>query len=397
MSDTAAELVSDEERAPKAVSTPPERNVGGPRRLPGHPPATEPQPKKKGMSPLTRVILIAVGLFALSIAVIYGFGWWTHGRFVEGTNDAYLRADAVTVSPKVGGYVEQVFVSDNQAVKAGDPLAKIDTANYDAAVAQQQASLQARQADVFTAQKQVERQEATVTEAKTQLLSARVDYAYADGDAKRFDVLSAQGVESARTRDTSHHTRDVANVTVKTREAAVASQERQISTLKAQIAQAQAAVDAQAAQLKTARLNLGDTLLRASVAGRIGDKSVRTGQLVQPGQRLMSVVPTQDVYLVANFKETQIGRMKIGQKAVVKIDALSGEKIDAVIDSFAPGTGSQFALLPPENATGNFTKIVQRVPVRFRLTAPEKVRDHLLPGLSANVSVDTTQAVETRK
>ena len=349
------------------------------------------KPARKPMSPVTRVVLLIVGVVVLVALVIYGLGWWTHGRFVQSTNDAYLRADQVTVAPKVGGYVEQVFVGDNQPVTAGQALVKIDTANYDAALAQQQASLTARQADVATAQKQVEAQEAAVAEARTQLTGAQVDAAYAEGDAKRFDVLAAQGVETARTRDTAHHTRDQAKVAVKTRQAAVAASERQIATLKAQIAQAAAGVDAQAAAVRAARINLGDTVLRASINGRVGDKGVRVGQFVQPGARLMSIVPTQDVYLVANFKETQIARMKIGQHAAVKIDALGGKDIDAVVDSFAPGTGAQFALLPPENATGNFTKIVQRVPVRIRLHPPADLRDHLLPGLSASVKIDTTK------
>ena len=344
------------------------------------------------MGALTQLVLLGVGLVALVGAALYGFQWWVHGRFVQSTNDAYLRADSVTVAPKVGGYVQQVFVGENQAVSPGQPLVRIDSATYDASLAQQEASLQGRRADVESARKQVEQQQAAVGEARTQLLSARVDAAYAQGDAKRYDGLAAQGVEPTRTRDTARHARDQAEVAVKTRQAAVTTAERQIATLQAQIAQASAAVDAQGAQVRAARLNQGDTLLRASAAGRVGDKSVRVGQFVQPGQRLMSVVPTQDVYLVANFKETQVGRIRVGQAATVKVDALGGETIDAVVDSFAPGTGSQFALLPPENATGNFTKIVQRVPVRFRLRPPAEVKDHLLPGLSVTVSVDTTKS-----
>jgi membrane fusion protein (multidrug efflux system) len=142
----------------------------------------------------------------------------------------------------------------------------------------------------------------------------------------------------------------------------------------------------------TAQQNLDDTVLRASVAGSIGDDSARVGQYVQPGTRLMSVVPLNSVYLVANFKETQIKRMRIGQKASVKVDAIGGREIDAEVESFAPGTGSQFALLPPENATGNFIKIVQRVPVRLRVMPPKELDERLLPGLSVVVSVDTRHA-----
>ncbi len=351
---------------------------------------------RKPLSPAVRIGLIAGGVAVLAIVVVLGVQWWTHGRFVQSTNDAYLRADSVTVAPKVSGYVEAVYVVDNQAVAAGAPLAKIDTANYDATLAREQATLQARQADVVSARRQVDQQEAAVAQARAQLSGARTNAVYAAREAARFQGLAAQGVETAERAAQARNQKDQADTTVRTAAAALVAAERQAATLKAQIAQADAGVGAQAAALKTARINLGDTLLRASIGGRIGDKSVRLGQLVQPGQRLMSVVPTDDIYLVANFKETQIGRMRIGQAATVKVDAVGADRIDAVVDSFAPGTGAQFALLPPENATGNFTKIVQRVPVRFRLRTPAAVRDHLLPGLSAKVTVDTTREPATR-
>jgi membrane fusion protein, multidrug efflux system len=165
--------------------------------------------------------------------------------------------------------------------------------------------------------------------------------------------------------------------------------------LKSQREQAEAQLQSAKAQVNTAQQNLDDTVIRASVAGTIGDDSARVGQYVQPGTRLMSVVPVHSVYLVANFKETQIKHMRIGQKATLKVDAIGGQDIDAEIESFAPGTGSQFALLPPENATGNFIKIVQRVPVRFRVLPPKELEQRLLPGLSVVVSVDTRSAVKT--
>ena len=204
-------------------------------------------------------------------------------------------------------------------------------------------------------------------------------------------TLSEQGVETQERYAQARNQRDQAEATLKADQDAVRAAERQAATLKSQVAQAEAQLEAAKAAAQSAQINVGDTLLRATVAGRIGDKTVRVGQFVQPGARLMSIVPVNEVYLVANFKETQIGRMRAGQHAVVRIDALGGKAIDAVVDSFAPGTGAQFALLPPENATGNFTKIVQRVPVRLKLLAPADVRDHLLPGLSATVRIDTSQ------
>ena len=357
----------------------------------GQPGKHTPKPRSPLRSPAVRMGLIVAGLALLGLGLFVFIGWWTHGRFVQGTNDAYVRADQVTVSPKVNGYVEAVYVADNQAVVAGQPLVKIDTATYDATLAGQRANVAARQADIEAAQRQVAQQQASVDQANAQLKGAEETAAYAAREAERYRVLSAQGVETRERYAQAVNQREQADTAVRSDRAAGLQAQRQVSTLQAQIGQAKAQLQAAQAQVKSAQINVGDTLLRASIAGRIGDKSVRVGQFVQPGARLMSVVPVQDVYLVANFKETQIGRMRVGQAASVTIDAFGDRRIDAVLDSFAPGTGAQFALLPPENATGNFTKIVQRVPVRFRLRPPADLRDRILPGLSAAASVDTTK------
>jgi membrane fusion protein (multidrug efflux system) len=282
-----------------------------------------------------------------------------------------------------------VFVRDNQPVQPGQPLVRIDPRSYDAALAQQSASIDARRADVATAERQVEQQAEAIAQARAQLAGAQDNAAFAAREAERYQKLSAQGVETQERYAQAKNQRDQAEATLKADQDAVRAAERQAATLKSQVAQAKAQVEAAQAAAQSAQINVGDTLIRATIAGRIGDKTVRDGQFVQPGTRLMSIVPVDKVYLVANFKETQIARMRAGQRATVRIDALGGEAIDAVVDSFAPGTGAQFALLPPENATGNFTKIVQRVPVRFRLLAPAEVRDRLIPGLSATVKVDT--------
>ena len=347
-------------------------------------------------NPIVRTGLIVAGLALLGLGLFVFIGWWTHGRFVQGTNDAYVRADQVTVSPKVNGYVEAVYVADNQSVTAGQPLVKIDTASYDATLAGQHANVSARQADIEAAERQVDQQRAAVDQARAQLKGAEQTAAYAAREAERYRVLSGQGVETQERYAQAVNQRDQADTAVRADRAAGLQAQRQIATLRAQIDQARAQLQAAQAQVTSAQINVGDTLLRASIAGRIGDKSVRVGQFVQAGARLMSVVPVQDVYLIANFKETQIGRMRVGQTASVSLDAFGGRRIDAVLDSFAPGTGAQFALLPPENATGNFTKIVQRVPVRFRLRPPADLRGRILPGLSAAVTVDTTKAPRER-
>ena len=353
--------------------------------------------KRRGLkNPAVRAGLVLGAIPVLAVAAVLGFGWWTHGRFVQSTNDAYLQADQVTVAPKVQGYVEEVQVRDNQAVAAGQPLVRIDTSSYDAALAQQSASVDARRADITAAERQVVQQRAAVQRAEAELAGARATAAYAAGEAARYRTLSGQGVETAERAAQARNQADQATATVHADEAALNQAQDQVATLEAQGGQARAQLAASEAQARAARLNLGDTLIRASISGRVGDRTVRVGQFVQPGMRLMSLVPVQDVYLVANFKETQVGRIRIGQAASVRIDALGGRTIDAVVDSFSPGTGAQFALLPPENATGNFTKIVQRVPVRLRLRAPSEVRDHLLPGLSATVKIDTTRAPVAR-
>ena len=349
-------------------------------------PGARPNPLRRGA---VRTALLLGGLVLLAGLVVAGAHWWSHGRFVQSTNDAYLQADAVVVAPKVQGYVEQVFVADNQAVGAGQPLLKIDTRSYDATLAQQAATVNARKVDVAAARGQVAQQQAAVDQAQAQLAGAKANAAYTEGEAERYARLSAQGVETRERAAQARNQHDQAVATLRADLAAGQQVQRQLATLRTQIGQSLAQLQAAQAQARAAQINLGDTLIRASIAGRIGDKSVRVGQFVQPGLRLMSVVPVDQVYLVANFKETQIGAMRVGQRASVRIDALRGHDIDAVLESFAPGTGAQFALLPPQNATGNFTKIVQRVAVRFGLRVPAALRDHLLPGLSATVRIDT--------
>jgi membrane fusion protein (multidrug efflux system) len=203
--------------------------------------------------------------------------------------------------------------------------------------------------------------------------------------------LRDQGGETDERYAEAANQRDQTAATAAAAAASVRVAERQVATLQSQLKQARAQIEAAQAAAHTAKLNLDDTLLRASIDGRVGDNTARLGQYVQPGTRLMSIVPVEKVYLVANFKETQIGRMRIGQPAEIKVDALGGRTIRGRIDSFSPGTGAQFALLPPENATGNFTKIVQRVPVRLQLMPPKDLALRLLPGLSVTVDVDTSQ------
>jgi membrane fusion protein (multidrug efflux system) len=342
-------------------------------------------------------LLIIVGIVAAVVALAWGLRWWTVGRFVESTDDAYLKADSVTIAPKVSGYVTDVLVEDNQAVAAGAPLARLDRRQYQASLDQSKATLDARAADIQRAEAELRQQQANADQAKAQAEVSRVSLQHAEDDVSRYRPLVATGAESAERLASLVSTRDQARATLAANQAAARSAATQIGATQAQIVQARAQMEAAEAQLNQSKLDMNDTTLYSPLAGRVGDRSVRVGQYVQPGTRLMTVVPVQTVYLEANFKETQVGRMRIGQPATLHVDALKGTDLHGVVESFSPGTGAQFALLPPENATGNFTKIVQRVPVRIRIDTGPETRKVLLPGLSVTVDVDTKSGTDESK
>jgi len=344
-----------------------------------------------------RLILVVLGIVVLVLAGIWLARWWTVGRFIESTDDAYLQADSVTVAPKVSGYVTDVYVGDNATVKAGDPLVRLDTRQYQVALDQAQASIAARAADIQRAQADILQQHANIEQAKAQQQVARVSAQHARDEVQRYAPLAATGAETSERLSELTSTRDQAVATLAANGAAVDAAETQIAATTAQIAQARAQLEAAEASARQAHLDLQDTVVRSALAGKVGDRSVRVGQYVQPGTRMLSVVPVQSTYLTANFKETQVGHMRVGQPVILHVDALPGTDLHGMVDSFAPGTGAQFALLPPENATGNFTKIVQRIPVRIRIETGPETRSVLLPGLSVTADVDTRSSREGDK
>ncbi|MDR3398250.1 MAG: HlyD family secretion protein [Pandoraea sp.] len=334
---------------------------------------------------------ILLGALALSLVAGLGWGaqWWFVGRFIESTDDAYLQADSMTVAPKVGGYVTEVLVRDNETVTVGQPLVRLDGRQYQAAYDEAQATVVAREADVARAQAELSQHASTIAQARAELDSARANAAYSAGQVKRYAPLVATGAETDERLAELRNSSARADASLKSNEASLQSSERQTDTLTAALAQTKAQLTVAQASARKADLDLADTVVKSTLAGRIGDRAVRVGQFAQPGTRLLTVVPVQNVYLTANFKETQVGHMRPGQPVTVHVDALPGEPIHGVVDSLSPGTGAQFALLPAQNATGNFTKIVQRVPVRIRLDVPESLRPVLLPGLSVTADVDT--------
>jgi membrane fusion protein (multidrug efflux system) len=336
-----------------------------------------------------RILLGTVGLAVIAVAGLSLADWWLVGRFRESTNNAYLRADAVVISPKVSGYVTEVLVQDNQTVTAGQPLVRIDPAPYQAAHDMAEAEVAQKKADLVRFQADAARQEAARNEAIAQVSVAEAAARFASQDAARREGLVKVGADAARLGDQAISTRDQASGQLTAAKASVEVAARQLESLKAQIGQGEAALKAAEAKLRSTQSDLDGVGIAAPAAGQVGDRTVRVGQYVQPGTRLMSVVPVQDLYLVANFKETQVGHMRPGQPVAITVDALPDAKVSGTVDSIAPGTGSEFALLPPENATGNFTKIVQRVPVRIRLNPDPALRGLLRPGLSVEAEIDT--------
>ncbi len=342
--------------------------------------------------PVVRLVLGIVAVVAVVLLVLWLIRYETHGKYVEGTNDAYIQADAVTVSPRIAGYVEQLFVTDNQDVKAGQPLLRIDPRDYKAQTSQYQAQIDVARANVDNVRAGIREQEAAVAQARAQLASAQSDAAFAASEVARYTPLAASGAETReRLNDLRNRATQAANA-VTAQRAALTSTERRIGSLNAQVRQARAQGESAGAQLAAANVNLGATTIKASVDGRVGNKSVQAGQFVQTGTRLMSIVPLASIYIQANFKETQIGLMRPGQPATIHVDALNGVDLKGHVESVSPGTGGQFSLLPPQNATGNFTKIVQRVPVRVAIDAGPDARRVLVPGLSVTVEVDTIAA-----
>jgi membrane fusion protein (multidrug efflux system) len=337
--------------------------------------------------PVTWVVM------AVLVVAIGGYGtfWWTVARFFQSTDDAYLQADQVAMAPRISGYVSAVLVTDNQAVTAGQLLVRIDPSTYQAALAQQVATRDSRQADVVAAEAEYQQDQAGVEQAQARLAGDQANLRFAEEQVKRYHGLAATGAEPPEKLSQMVNQRDQAAASVQVDLAALDASQKQVATARAKIGQAQSAVKAAQAAVDSAQLDVDHTEVKASIDGMVGDKTVQVGQFVQPGTRLLSVVPVRDVYVVANFKETQLAGMRIGQHATVRVDALDGRELDAIVQSFAPGTGAQFALLPPENATGNFTKIVQRVPVRLRLQVDKDTLARLLPGLSVVVEIDTRQ------
>jgi len=335
-----------------------------------------------------KLVPLAVAGVVFIALVIGGIFWWTNKQRWEATENAYVQADTVVVSPQVTGYVAEVLVTDNQRVAPGQELVRLDPAEAQAAFLQAQANVAAAQAAVRNVDDRAALGQAQIAQAAAGVSSAQAQASMASADLDRYGKLANSGWVSPQRVQSVRAQAAEARAGVAQAAAALEAQRRSVGSLGSSREQAQAQVAQAQAALETARINLNRTVIRAPVGGVIGARSVRPGQYVRPGGALLSVVPLGRTFIVANFKETQVGRMRIGQQVVITADAFPGQKFIGTVESFAPATGSEFAMIPVENDTGNFTKITQRVPVRIALPRASPLTAALRPGLSVAVKVD---------
>jgi membrane fusion protein (multidrug efflux system) len=333
------------------------------------------------------VVLVIVLLAALGGAA--GWYWWTEWRFIESTDDAYVHADTSVLSPKLDGYIAEVRVRDNQPVAAGDILFVIDDRDFAAKAAQAEAAVATAAATVATYANRLDLQQAMIGQAEATVTSAEADLERARLDRQRYASLASSDFASRQRFETAEADARKAEAALAKARAALVAERSQLAVLRSQKSEEEARLAQARAALALARNDLANTLVRAPFAGIVGNRAARVGQYVKPGTQLAALVPLPHVYVTANFKETQLTRMRPGQPAEIAVDAYPGEHITGTIDSFSPASGAQFSLLPPDNATGNFTKIVQRVPVRIALPADAPLVRKLRPGLSVTVSIDT--------
>jgi membrane fusion protein (multidrug efflux system) len=335
----------------------------------------------------TAFLLVIVILAALAGAA--GWYWWTEWRFVESTDDAYVQADTGIISPKIDGYVRQVRVRDNQSVAAGDVMFVIEDRDFAAKTAQAEAVVATAEATVATYANRLDFQQAIIGQAETSVTSADIDLERARLDQRRYAALTSSDFASRQRFESADADARKAQAALDKTRAALTAERNQLAVLRSQKAEEEARLAQARASVALARSDLDNTVIRAPFAGVVGNRAARVGQYVKPGTQLAALVPLPQVYITANFKETQLTHMRPGQPAEIVVDAFPEERVTGTIESFAPASGAQFSLLPPDNATGNFTKIVQRVPVRIALPAEAPLVQRLRPGLSATVSIDT--------
>jgi membrane fusion protein (multidrug efflux system) len=340
---------------------------------------------------LRKLLLIGASVLALSGGANFAWDYWTVGRFHVSTDDAYVKADNTTIAPKISGYIGEVLVGDNEQVKAGQVLARIDDRDFRVAVDQAKADAETATAAIANKQALLAAQQSVIEAARATIAVDQANLTFAEQDDKRYAQLASTGYGSIQNAQQAASRRAAAGAAVARDTASLASATRQLDVLKAELAQAQATLARNEALLRQAELNLSYASIVSPVDGVVGNRTLRVGQYVQAGTQLMAVVPTAAAYVIANYKETQLTNVRPGQPATVEVDTFPGVTFKGHVDSIAPASGQEFALLPPDNATGNFTKVVQRIPVKITLDRGAPLAEELRPGMSVIPTIDTKQ------
>jgi membrane fusion protein (multidrug efflux system) len=336
-----------------------------------------------------RTLIAAAAAIAIVAGGAFGTEWWVSGRYVISTDDAYVRAHNTTLASKISGYVASIPIEDNATIHAGDVIATIDDGDYKLAADAAREKVATQQATVDRIGRQVIAQNATIDQAKAQMVSAQAAAKRMQLELDRQQALAAQKFASQQTLEQAQANRDQSSAAVDNAQAGIDAAAANLDVLKAQQQEAARTLDELKTALAKAERDFSFTVIRAPVDGVFSNRAVQTGDYVQTGQRIASLVPLDDVYVDANFKETQLARLHPGQPVSISVDALPDHAIAGRVASLSPASGAVFSLLPPDNATGNFTKIVQRLPVRIEVPADVLAKQVLRPGMSVVVSVNT--------
>ncbi len=344
-------------------------------------------PAVKKKPTIRKILFAAAGIIILAVAGNYGYDWVTFGRFQISTDDAYVKANMSQLGAKVSGYVASIPVDENAKVKTGDIILKLDDGDYKLAIEAAAARVETQKASIATIGQQIAAQQSQITSALAQVDSAKAAELNAVLTQNRASQLVKSNAGSQQSYDDANRMRAMAAANVSIAIAAVDQARAQIAIFNAKTLEAQSTSKELEIALTKAQRDLSFTEIRAPFDGVVANRAVEPGQYVAPGTRLMALVPTQLAYIEANFKETQIVEIHAGQKALITVDALGGKTYEGKVLSIAPASGAEFSLLPPENATGNFTKITQRLPVK--IAVPPELAAQLVAGLSVSVAIDS--------
>ena len=352
-------------------------------------PVAEQAAKPKKRSIVRKLFLSVVAIAAIAGGSWYGHQWWIDGRFMISTDDAYIEGDITNISPKVTGYVAEVNVVANQHVKAGDTLVTLDNGDYKIASEQADAQIATQKLTLARYDAQIAAAKSAVAQSEAQKTALQATARGAEITLTRQQGLAAKNAGVRADLDNAQIALEQAKANLAGADSAIASAEANIAVVTAQRAEAESQIHQLELAKAKAERDLSFTVLKAPFDGVVGNLAVQDGDLVSPGQRLAALVPIENLYIEANFKETQVAGIKPGAKVRIEVDAVEGHEIEGTVESISPASGSVFSLLPPENATGNFTKVIQRLPVRIALPKDALESGHLRAGLSVVVEVDS--------